>query len=146
MGQINQTLWQLQQWEKQILEFYVTRKPEFPTKYWEAYSTTPEPAITTSKPWEEKSGEPRKRYLPRKSDQLIKMMGKISKEKDIAKLNTTPLPEFYSTTPEPTTTTFRPWAKNSGKSRFLYVQRRAIELARVYRLMQKEKKMAKQSH
>jgi hypothetical protein len=52
----------------------VTPKPEYPEKFWEAYSATPEPTITTFKPWDEKSGEPRKMYLHRKTDALIKLM------------------------------------------------------------------------
>jgi hypothetical protein len=134
-GQINQTLGHHMLWEKQILEYYVKPKPEFREKYWDAYSPTPTPPITTFKPWDEKSAEPRKRYLSRKTDPLIKTMGEISKEKDIAKKiqSTSPLPEFYFTTPEPTTTTFRRWDINLDESRFLYVQRRAKELARVFK-------------
>jgi hypothetical protein len=63
----------------------VTPKPEFSEKFWEAYSATPEPTITISKLWDEKSVEPRKMYLHRKTDALIKLMGEILREKEIAK-------------------------------------------------------------
>jgi hypothetical protein len=53
---------------------------------------------------------------------------------------------FYYTTPEPTATTFRPWDKNSGESRLLYIQRRAKELARISKQIQREKKMTEELH
>jgi hypothetical protein len=143
MGKINETLWYHQLWEKQILDYYVTPKPEFPEKFWEAYSASPEPTTTRFRPCDEKSGEPREIYLHRKTEALTKPTGKFYREKEIAKelQNKTPLPDFYYTTPEPTTTTFRPWDKNSGESRLLYIQRRAKELARISKQIQREKKM-----
>jgi hypothetical protein len=56
-------------------------------------------------------------------------MGKIYREKEmVEKLQNKTLPDLYFTTLEPTTTTFRPWDKNSGESRLLYIQRRAIKI------------------
>jgi hypothetical protein len=60
--------------------------------------------------------------------------------------STTPLPEFYSTTPKPTTTTFEPCGKNSGETKWQYFQRKEQELSRIFKLMQKEKRMAEESN
>jgi hypothetical protein len=144
MEKIKETLGYHQLWEKQILDYYVTPKPEFLEKFWEAYSATPEPSTSTFRPWDEKSGEPREIYLHKKTHALTTLAGKIVREKEIAKKTQSnlPLPNFYHTTPKPTTTTFRPWDKNSGESRLLYIQRQAKELAKISRQIQREKKMA----
>jgi hypothetical protein len=100
MGKINETLWYHQLWEKQISDYYLKLKPEFPENFWEAYSASPEPTTTTTttfRPWDEKSGEPREIHLHRKTDALTKLTGKMYREKEIAKEleNKKPLPDFY---------------------------------------------------
>jgi hypothetical protein len=44
------------------------------------------------------------------------------------------------------TTTFEPWDKNSGESRWVWFQRKSIELNRIVKLMKKEKKEAEESN
>ncbi len=60
--------------------------------------------------------------------------------------NKLPLPEYYFTTPEPTTTTFRPQDKESGETLRQYRFAKAAEFGRIWRLMKKEQKMAEESH
>jgi hypothetical protein len=84
-GQIDRTLWTHSKWEKQVLEYYVSPKPEFPESYWEAFSSTPAPPDTTFRPWDEKFGETFKKYLNKKTDALIKDNLKMYKERDLAK-------------------------------------------------------------
>jgi hypothetical protein len=80
----------------------------------EAFSPTPAPPATTFRPWDEKSGETLKKYFSRKTDALIKDNTKIYNEKKLAKeiQSKIPLPEYYFTTPEPTTTTRRKIRRN----------------------------------
>jgi hypothetical protein len=129
---------------KQILELVDLTKPEFPESYWQAYSNTPP---TTFRPWNKSSGENFKKYTQRKYMALLKYREQLKQKVNMAKLHsTTPLPELYHTTPEPTTTTFRPRDEKSGETIRQYRLAKVAEFGRIWRLMKKEQKMAEESY
>ncbi len=144
-GQIDRTLWTHSKWEKQNLEYFVSPKPDFPESYWEAFSPTPAPPVTTFRPWDKNSGETFKKYLNKKTDALIKDNMIVYKEKKLAKeiQSKIPLPEFYYTTPKPTIPTFRPRDVKSGEDLRQFRLAKEAEFGRLWRLMKRNRKWLK---
>jgi hypothetical protein len=144
---IDEELWAHKKWEKQILKLVDPTKPDFPESYWQAYSNTPLPPTTTFRPWNKSSGENFKRYTQTKSLSLLKYREQLKQKVKMANLqSTTPLPKFYHTTHEPTTTTFRPWDEKSRETLRQYRLEKVVEFGRIWRLMKKEQKMAEESN
>jgi hypothetical protein len=49
--QINLEKWGQLKWEKEILDYFVTSKPDFPESYWEAFPAIPSSTTTTFRPF-----------------------------------------------------------------------------------------------
>jgi hypothetical protein len=143
-GKINETLWYQNIWANEISELNDPPKPVFPESYWKAYSAIPPPPITTFRPWDKKQNF--KKYLNDKTNALLKYRTKLQRKIEMANLeNTTPLSNFYSTTPEPTTTTFEPWDRNSDEPIWKWFIRKSQEMNKITKLMEKERKEAEES-